>query len=229
VQPIIETENLEKIFNRQRPDEFHALHDISLTIREGEAVALKGPSGSGKTTLLSLIGCMTRPTSGLIRVKDKTVSKLPERFLTEIRRSTFGFIFQQFNLLPGLTVLDNVLLPLYPLELPFHQMRQQAMVLLQDLQLSDKKCWKARQLSGGEQQRVAIARALVNQPEVLIADEPTAHLDSALTENLLKIFHRLQQQGKTIIIATHDPRVFDHPLINKVVEMSDGRIIGPAA
>ena len=223
---LIETENLEKIYNRQRPDEFHALRDITLTIRQGEVVALKGPSGSGKTTLLSLIGCMARPTSGQVRVKDKTVSKLPERFLTEIRRSTFGFIFQQFNLLPDLSVLENVLLPLYPLEVPYAQMRQRALQLLEDMRLQEKQLWKARQLSGGQQQRVAIARALINQPDVLIADEPTAHLDSALTEDLLKIFHRLQQKGKTIIIATHDPRVFEHPLVSQVFEMRDGRIVG---
>lgn len=202
-----------------------AIDDVSLTIGKGEVVALKGPSGSGKTTLLSLIGCMGRPTSGRILVGDKDVAKLPERFLTHIRRQTYGFIFQQFNLIRDISVLENILLPLYPQEIPFAQMQQSGRNLLARLGIEKKERMKVNKLSGGEQQRVAIARALINDPEILIADEPTAHLDSKLSADLLNILQDISRMGKTIIIATHDPFVFNHPLISRTVSMHDGRIV----
>lgn len=226
--PLIETADLHKIYNSGRPDEVRALQGVSLTIGAGEVVALKGPSGSGKTTLLSLLGCMSRPTSGRVTVAGRDVSKLPERFLTEVRRRTFGFIFQQFNLLRDLSVLDNVLLPLYPVDCPPQEMRRRAGELLDQLGLDRRRQLKVRQLSGGEQQRVAIARALVNAPQIIVADEPTAHLDSELAGELLEILGRLHDQGKTIVIATHDRFVFDHPLIDRVIAMRDGRREGNA-
>ena len=221
---LIFTENVTKLYNPRKPDEIRALEDASINIEKGEVVVLKGPSGSGKTTLLSLIGCMGRPTSGRIVVDGKDVAKLPERFLTLIRRRTFGFIFQQFNLVRNVSVVENVLLPLYPVEISFADMRARGEKILKDLGLQDKMQRKVNKLSGGEQQRVAIARALINQPEIIIADEPTAHLDRKLSADLLRILEDLNLAGKTIVIATHDPFVYDHPSIKRIVEMRDGRI-----
>lgn len=226
MDPLIRTEQLCKVYNSRRPDEFRALADITLDIGRGEVTVLKGPSGSGKTTLLSLIGCMGRPTSGRILVGGKDVAKLSERFLTRFRRQSFGFIFQQFNLIRDLSVLENVLLPLYPQPAGMAEMQQRGRKLLQQLSLDQKQQLKVRQLSGGEQQRVAIARALINDPEILVADEPTAHLDSALSSDLLEILQSISQTGKTILIATHDPLVFNHPLISRTIAMRDGRIEG---
>jgi len=222
--PLIRTEALSKIYHRHRPDEVQALDNISFSVARGEVAVLKGPSGSGKTSLLSLVGCMARPTSGTIKVADKDVAKLPERFLAKIRRESFGFVFQQFNLLRDLSVTDNVLLPLYPTELSGKEMQQRAQEVLDSLELGGKQQRKVRQLSGGEQQRVAIARALVNRPEIIIADEPSAHLDSKLTEELLAILGRLKAAGKTIVIATHDPSIYLHELIDRSYLMHDGRL-----
>ncbi len=222
--PLIEARNLCKIYNRQRPDEVQALTDISFSLAQGEVAVLKGPSGSGKTSLLSLIGCMARPTSGSIQLAGRDVAKLPERFLAGIRRQSFGFVFQQFNLLRDLNVFDNILLPLYPTDMNSDQMQVLADEVLEKLALSSKRHMKIRQLSGGEQQRVAIARALINQPEIIIADEPTAHLDSKLAEELLVILGLLKREGKTIIIATHDPEVYQHALVDRCFAMHDGSL-----
>ena len=221
---LIWTENITKIYNPHRPDEVRALDNASLAVNKGEVVALKGPSGSGKTTLLSLIGCMGRPTSGRIVVDGKDVAKLPERFLALIRRRSFGFIFQQFNLIRDVSVLENVLLPLYPVEASFADMRLRGETILGHLGIITKINMKVNRLSGGEQQRVAIARALINEPEIIIADEPTAHLDRKLSTDLLRILEDLSRSGKTIVIATHDPFVYDHPLVKRIVEMRDGHI-----
>lgn len=221
---LIETKEVCKIYNRHKPDEVTALSHIEFSVEQGQVAVLKGPSGSGKTSLLSLIGCMSRPTSGSIQLGGKDVAKLPERFLAEIRRDYFGFVFQQFNLLRDLTVFDNILLPLYPTALGNSEMNARAAAVLEQLDLSDKGQMKVRQISGGEQQRVAIARALINQPEIIIADEPTAHLDSQLTEELLAILSRLKANGKTIIIATHDPSIYQHELIDRSYLMHDGSL-----
>jgi len=221
---LIRTENVGKIYNARRPDEFRALEDISLRVEKGEVAVLKGPSGSGKTTLLSLIGCMARPTSGNIFVAGKNVSKLSERFLTRTRQRTFGFIFQQFNLLRDVSVLENILLPLYPQQVRISEMLERGRNLLARLDMENKQQMKISKLSGGEQQRVAIARALINDPEIIIADEPTAHLDRKLSVDLLDILAEINRMGKTIIIATHDPLVFDHPLMTRTIAMRDGRI-----
>lgn len=223
---LIHIEDVTKIYNPGKPDEIRALSGASLNIGEGEVIVLKGPSGSGKTTMLSLIGCMSRPTSGKIVVEDRDVAKLPEHFLTNIRRKTFGFIFQQFNLIRNVSVIENVLLPLYPLKTGISEMRERGNRVLGDLGIREKWHLKVNRLSGGEQQRVAIARALINEPDVIIADEPTAHLDRQLSLDLLKILEELNREGKTVVIATHDPIVYDHPFVKRIVEMRDGRIQG---
>lgn len=221
---LIEAKELCKIYNRHKPDEVTALHDVCFSVEQGQVAVLKGQSGSGKTSLLSLIGCMSRPTSGSVQLAGRNVARLPERFLAGIRRDFFGFVFQQFNLLRELSVFDNILLPLYPTTLGAREMKTRAESILEQLDLINKQQMKVRQLSGGEQQRVAIARALINQPDIIIADEPTAHLDSQLTEELLEILSRLKANGKTIIIATHDPSIYQHELIDRSYLMRDGSL-----
>jgi len=223
---LIWTEGVTKVYNPRMPDEMVALRDASISIDKGEVAVLKGPSGSGKTSLLSLIGCMSRPTAGRVVVKDKDIAKLPERFLTNIRRKTFGFIFQQFNLVRDVSVQENVALPLYPLETGFGEIKERVERVLDRFGILNKKIQKVKRLSGGEQQRVAIARALINDPEIIIADEPTAHLDRELARDLLTILERLCQEGKTIVIATHDPLIFEHRFVNKTIAMRDGQIEG---
>ena len=226
---LIVVEQLNKIYHRHQPDEVTALSDISLQISAGDVVALTGPSGSGKTTLLSLLGCMSRPTSGSIQLLGRNVSKLPERFLAQIRRETFGFVFQQYNLLRDLSVLENVMLPLYPSDLPLREIKKAASEVLDRFELAGMLKKKVKQLSGGEQQRVAIARALVTDPEIIIADEPTAHLDNELSQNLLQILSDLNAEGKTIIIATHDPCVYQSSLIQRSFNLRHGQIVTDSA
>ncbi len=226
---LLEAVDLCKRYNPGKPDEVLAVRSVSLAVDEGEVLALTGPSGSGKTTLLSLIGCMSRPSSGRVVVAGRDAAKLAEEALAALRRQHFGFIFQQNHLIPDLSVVDNVLLPLVPLRMGLGTMRERTEGVLERLALSDKKRRKIRQLSGGEQQRVAIARALVNDPQVIVADEPTAHLDRELVEELMAFLEELNADGKTVVIATHDPLVFEHPLIQRRVEMRDGRIVAGEA
>lgn len=220
---LIEVETASKVYRAGYPDELWALREVSLSVAAGEVVVLEGPSGSGKTTLLSLIGCMARPTSGRVTVGSREVSRLPERFLTGVRRGTFGFIFQQFHLLPEVHVLDNVMLPLLPQGLPAAEMRRRAEALLERYGLARHRLTRVGRLSGGEQQRVAIARALVNAPQVLIADEPTAHLDRTLAEELLGHLATLNRAGLTLVIATHDPFLADSTLVSRRIPLRDGR------
>jgi putative ABC transport system ATP-binding protein len=222
---MIELHNIRKVYNEGQPNEYIAIHDLTLTIEPHQVTVLKGPSGSGKTTLLSILGCMARPTSGRIVLGDREITSLPERFLTDIRRQTFGFIFQQLNLLKGISVIENVMLPAYPLGEPFATLKQQAVNLLGLFSLSHKAAANVEWLSGGEAQRVAIARALVNNPGVIIADEPTAHLDTRLSREFMDIMREFKTQGKTILIASHDPLVHESEIVDSVVQMRDGRII----
>ena len=221
---------------------FTAVDDVSLRVPAGKLTVLKGPSGSGKTTLLTLIGCMARPTSGRIHLHgvpagalpqlaegdSLEITNLPERFLTAIRRRTFGFIFQQFNLVRGITVLENVMLPTYPTGEDQKEVEARAIERLEGFGLARHLRASVDRLSGGEAQRVAIARALINDPAVIIADEPTAHLDSRLSEDFMELMGQFKAAGKTLLIASHDPIVYGSPLADLVVEMRDGRIVtGP--
>ena len=221
---MIELQNIRKVFNEGRPNEYIALHDLSLTIAAHQVTALTGPSGSGKTTLLSLLGCMARPTAGRIVLEGREITSLPERFLTDIRRKTFGFIFQQFNLVSGISVIENVMLPAYTMGEPFATLKQQALGLLELFNLAHKAAAKVEWLSGGEAQRTAIARALINRPEVIIADEPTAHLDTSLSREFMDIMRDFKSRRKTILIASHDPLVHESDVVDRVVRMRDGRI-----
>lgn len=221
---MIELMNVKKVFNAGKPSEFSALNGISLKISANQVTVLVGPSGSGKTTLLTIIGCMARPSAGRVRLGDREITSLPERFLTEIRRSTFGFIFQQPNLIKGITALENVMLPAYPLGKPRAVLRGHAMRSLEALGLSAKALSKVEWLSGGEAQRVAIVRALINNPSVVIADEPTAHLDRSLSHRFLEIVAQFKAEGKTVLITSHDPLVYQAAVVDRVVKLRDGRL-----
>jgi putative ABC transport system ATP-binding protein len=225
---MIELSDIRKVFNSGKPNEFVAIDGITLSVERDKVVVLKGPSGSGKTTLLSVIGCMTRPTSGRITLSGKEITSLPERFLTEIRRKSFGFVFQQFNLIKGITAMENVILPAYPTGEGFPDLKKRALSLLELFDLSARAFSKVEWLSGGEAQRVSIARALVNDPSVIIADEPTAHLDTKLSKDFMEIIGKLKVRRKTIIIASHDPIVYESAAVDRVLEMRDGRILSRA-
>src|SRR3989337_2341268 len=200
----IELKEVRKVFHAGKPNEFCALDGITAAIEPGRTTVLKGPSGSGKTTLLSIVGCMARPTSGRIFLGGREISSLPERFLTEIRRKTFGFIFQQFHLIKGLTALENVMIPAYPLGEKSEALRDRAMGLLDLLEVGHRARTNVEWLSGGEAQRVAIGRALITDPATLIADEPTAHLDSRVSREVMEIVRRLGNGGKNAGNPRHD-------------------------
>lgn len=222
---MIELRDIHKAFNEGQPNEYWALRGIDLDVAAGQATALSGPSGSGKTTLLTLLGCLARPTRGRVRLRGEDVSGLPERFLTEVRRQTFGFVFQQFNLIRGLSALDNVMLPAYPLGLPYRELRALAEAQLAALDLGHRREARVEWLSGGEQQRVAIARALINSPDVVIADEPTANLDTVLSRQFMSILERLLDEGRTVLLTSHDPLVVDSQVVGTVVHLRDGRLV----
>ena len=223
---MIELAAVTKVYNADRPNRVDAVRGVDLTLAGRALTVLAGPSGSGKTTLVTLIGCLARPTSGRISVDGEVVSGLPERFLTDIRRRTFGFVFQKFNLVRGLSALENVMLPAFPLGVPHHALKARAMELLAGFGVVERAGFAVENLSGGEIQRVAIARALVNDPDVVIADEPTANLDSARVAQFLSIAADLKARGKTLIITSHDPRITQSPLVDALVTLNDGRVCG---
>jgi putative ABC transport system ATP-binding protein len=221
---MIQLTDVRKSFNQGKPNEFTAVDGITLSIEANRVTAFKGPSGSGKTTLLSMIGCMARPTAGRIRLLDREITSLPERFLTEIRRKTFGFIFQQFNLIRGISVLENVMLPALPSGESHSSLKGRALALLDLFDMQKKGSSRIEWLSGGEAQRVAIARALINNPSVIIADEPTGNLDSNLSREFMETMDRLRKDHKTILIASHDPMVNESEVVDRIVHMRDGKI-----
>jgi putative ABC transport system ATP-binding protein len=222
VAEIIKVENVKKIY-RMGDNEVRALDGVSLVVEEGEFLIVMGPSGSGKTTLLHLMGCLDKPTEGEIYIASTPVSKLNDSQLAKIRNKMVGFVFQQFNLLPRLTALENVELPMIYAGVPKSARRKKAKELLELVGLGDRLHHRPTQLSGGQMQRVAIARALANDPMVLLADEPTGNLDSKSGEEILKIFSELNERGQTIIIVTHDPEVAKHA--GRIVRMRDGKIV----
>ncbi len=221
---LIELRAVTKIYNRDRPNEVVALKEVDLAIEEGAMFCLRGPSGSGKSTLLAIIGCIFPPTKGRAMIAGKQLARLPDRFLTLHRRRAIGFIFQQFNILPKLSVIENAALPLLPLGVSPRSRREKADRLLEQLGIIHRRDFPAEQISGGELQRLAIARALINDQPIILADEPTAHLDSRLSLDFMEIMSGLKEAGKTIVITSHDPLVADHPAIDRIVEVYDGEI-----
>jgi putative ABC transport system ATP-binding protein len=218
-EPVVSAVALTKTYPRGR-EEVRALQEVSFAIASGEFVAIIGPSGSGKTTLLSLIGCMDVPSAGTLSIGGHAVQGLSERERTKLRRDQIGFVFQQFGLLPTLTVAENVLLPSL-----FARRRQDQALngLLAKVGLTERRDHLPHQLSGGEMQRVAIARALVNEPKILLADEPTGNLDSENARTVLNLFAELNATGLTVIMVTHNPEFarFAH----RQILLKDGRIV----
>jgi putative ABC transport system ATP-binding protein len=223
---MIALKHVTKIFNQGNSNEFTALIDLTLVIATGKVTVLQGPSGSGKTTALSIIGAMAKPTSGRVEVFGREITSLPERFLAQVRRREFGFIFQQFNLIKGITTLENVMIPAYPKGEPLRPLRERALRLLELFNLLPKAEARIDWLSGGELQRVTIARALINNPRVVIADEPTAHLDTKLAKEFLDIMAQLKEEGRTILIASHDAVVYESSVVDETVRFRDGQLAG---
>jgi putative ABC transport system ATP-binding protein len=220
---IIESHNLSKVYN---PDTIpvYAVNGVDLHIEEGEFTALVGPSGSGKTTLLNLIGGLDYPTSGDVKIDGIDITKMSENKLIDFRLKNIGFVFQAYNLIPVLTASENVEFVMLMQKTPKHEREQRAINLLKEVGLEDKLNNRPTELSGGQQQRVAVARALASKPRFILADEPTANLDSKSTENLLEIMAKLNREDKmTFIFSTHDQRVIDKA--RRVVTLVDGRIV----
>jgi len=202
-----------------------ALKDVSLEIKKGEFVILNGPSGSGKTTLLNVIGLLTRVTSGSLFLEDQKVSHFPDHFLSSLRKEKTGFMFQQFNLIAGYSAWENVSLPLVPMGVSTKLRKKKALKLLEELHLETRADFLANELSGGEQQRVAIARALINDPDIILADEPLSNIDENNIELVLNKLTELKKAGKTIITSFHffPPMIED--LLDRMVKFESGRII----
>jgi len=220
----IELVDIHKYYNRGKANEVHALKGINLAVREGEAVCLQGPSGSGKSTLLSIIGCIYPPTSGKAAISGKQLARLPDHFLTQHRRDNIGFIFQRFNLIESLSVRDNITLPLLPMGFPPAERNKRAHALLEKFGIGHRAAFRVDKISGGEMQRVAIARALVCDPPLILADEPTAHLDSVLSTQFMEMMSLLKDEGKTLVLTSHDPAVSRHPVVDKLYTMIDGSL-----
>ncbi len=200
-----------------------ALNGISLEISRGEYVALMGPSGSGKSTLMHILGCLDTPDAGSYYFDGTDTARLNDRELAQLRNRAFGFVFQSFNLLPRLSALANVELPMLYAEMGRRARVKRATELLELVGLGDRLRHKPNELSGGEMQRVAIARALANKPEVILADEPTGNLDSRTGAEIMRLFDRLAEEGKTVVIVTHDPGIAEH--CRRIVRLRDGEIV----
>jgi putative ABC transport system ATP-binding protein len=218
---VIVTRNLQRDYD-MGGEVVRALRGVDVTIRKNEFVAIMGPSGSGKSTLMNLIGCLDSPTGGEYWLNGHRVSELGDDALARIRNKEIGFVFQTFNLLPRATALHNVELPLVYAGLGSKERRRQAAEALGRVGLSDRMQHRPNELSGGQRQRVAIARALVNQPSILLADEPTGNLDSTTSEEILALFEGLHREGQTIVLVTHEHDIAEHAL--RQVHLKDGRV-----
>jgi putative ABC transport system ATP-binding protein len=222
---MIEVKNFHKIFNPNKVNSFHALKNINLSVQKNELIILKGVSGSGKSTLLMAIASFIKPSSGSVEVLGENIVKLPDSHISQFRSKHIGFVFQSFNLFEQLSVAQNILTPLIPLGVSMEQADSLIDDILEKTDIAHKKNEIVKNLSGGEKQRTAIARALINNPEIILCDEPTAALDQQNSITFIKILQELQKDGKTIIVATHDPLfdTLDFPC--RVIQIENGCII----
>jgi putative ABC transport system ATP-binding protein len=218
---LVELRNVSKIYHLGG-EEIRALDDVSLDIEEGEFISIIGPSGSGKSTLMHILGCLDSPSRGSIRLDGVAIESASARELAAIRNRKIGFVFQFFNLLPKLNVVQNVELPMIYSGVPARERRRRAMASLEAVDLANRSRHRPSQLSGGQQQRVAVARALVNDPRIIFADEPTGNLDSHTGEAILSLFRRLSQDKRTIVLVTHDPEIA--AVTPRRIEIRDGKI-----
>jgi len=200
----------------------HALKGVDLQIKQGEYLALMGPSGSGKSTLMNIIGCLDSPTSGKYWLNGKEVSQMSDSDLSEVRNTEIGFVFQTFNLLNRLTAIENVALPLVYAGVPVSERIQRAQLVLEKVGLKDRMKHKPNELSGGQRQRVAVARALINNPSLLLADEPTGNLDTKTSHEIMALFNEIYESGNTIVLVTHEEDIANHA--RNIVRMRDGII-----
>jgi putative ABC transport system ATP-binding protein len=219
--PVAELVHVSKVYG-SGDTEVRALDDLSLTVQKGDYLAVMGASGSGKSTAMNILGCLDRPSSGSYRLNGTDVDSLDDDELADLRNQQLGFVFQQFHLLPQLSAIDNVMLPMIYARVPREERRRRAMAALDRVGLSHRLENKPNQLSGGQQQRVALARAIINDPAMLLADEPTGALDSHTTEEVLSLFGDLNAQGITILLVTHESEVGARA--DRVVHFRDGRI-----
>jgi len=222
MKPVIECRNVWKIYNENRPNEVRALQDVSFEIKKNDFVAIIGPSGCGKSTLLNLIGALDKPTKGSVFIDGQDIAVLGKNRLADIRKRKIGFVFQSFNLIPVFTALENVELPtMFGKE--WRNAGKKARALLAEIGLGGRTEHMPNELSIGQAQRVAIARALINNPEIIIADEPTGNLDTETSREIIGIFSKLNKQGKTIVMVTHDPNI---AMVGyRIIHMKDGRIL----
>ena len=218
---LVELRNVSKIY-RLGDEEIRALDDVTLDIEEGEFISIIGPSGSGKSTLMHILGCLDSPSKGTIQLDGVMIHHATSRELAGIRNRKIGFVFQFFNLLPKLNVMQNVELPMIYSGISARERRERAMASLEAVDLANRAKHRPSQLSGGQQQRVAIARALVNGPRIIFADEPTGNLDSHTGDAILKLFRKLSEQGRTIVLVTHDPEIA--AVTPRRIEIRDGKI-----
>ena len=222
-EPVIKLENVWKVYQMDKV-ELVALKGINLEINRGAFVTIMGPSGSGKSTLLNMIGCLDVPTQGKVFLENRDINTLSEDGLSQLRGKTIGFIFQEFNLLPNLTAIENVMLPMIFQGVPLEEREKKAKEILISVGLEDRIFHQPTELSGGERQRVAIARAFANNPEVVIADEPTGNLDSVTGKKIMEVltnFHK--KEGKTVVVVTHDAKIANYA--EKTINIQDGKII----
>ncbi len=218
---LIKTEDLQKTY-QMGTEEVHALRGVSFEIHRGEYVAIMGPSGSGKSTMMNLIGCLDTPTKGKYYLNSRLVSEMNDDELAHIRNKEIGFVFQTFNLLARASALHNVELPLIYNGTPSHERKERAIKALQSVELGERMYHRPNELSGGQRQRVAVARALVNNPSIILADEPTGNLDSATSMDIMRLLDELHMKGHTIILVTHEPDIALHAY--RVIRLLDGKI-----
>jgi len=223
---VIELRDIQKTY-RIGDSEFAVLKGIDLQIKEGEFIALMGPSGSGKSTLLNIVGCLDRPTSGRFRLLGQDISLTSDDELARLRREELGFIFQTFNLIGRISVQKNVEVPMMLSGVTRQKRRERALKLLQDVGIAHRSNFNPQNISGGERQRVAVARSLANDPKIIIADEPTGNLDLKNSNEVMKILGKLNQEGRTIIMVTHNPEITGN--CSRVIRLRDGRIMESAS